>query len=145
MFRHDVGSYTRESMPASKLRAVDGPASSELLRGLEQQEMDVILAAARSRRFSAKSVMTHQGEPADQLLLLWKGRARYFFDTPNGKKLNLIWVTPGHTFGGTALTSRPCTYLVSTEAVRCSLGIAPPFAASHNGFLNSWKMYPSVL
>jgi CRP-like cAMP-binding protein len=55
---------------------------------------------------------------------LWKGRARYFFDTPNGKKLNLIWITPGHTFGGTALASRPCTYLVSTEAVRDSLMLA---------------------
>jgi hypothetical protein len=52
---------------------------------LGQKEIDSILAAVKRRRFSAKSVMTYQDEPADHLLLLWKGRARYFFETPNGK------------------------------------------------------------
>jgi len=53
--------------------------------------------------------------------LLWKGRARYFFETPNGKKLILRWITPGDIFGGAALVSRPSTYIVSTEAVRDSV------------------------
>jgi CRP/FNR family transcriptional regulator, nitrogen oxide reductase regulator len=92
----------------------------ELLRGLERQEIDVILSAAKRCRFPAKSVMTYQGEPADHLLLLWKGRARYFFETRNGRKLILMWITPGTIFGGAALVSRPTTYLVSTEAVRDS-------------------------
>jgi len=105
-------------MTALEFRAVNAPPSTELLRGLEPQEIDLILAAARPRRFTIESVMTHQGEPADQLFLLWKGRARYFFETPNGKKLILIWITPGHIFGGTGLANRPSTYLVSTEAVR---------------------------
>jgi hypothetical protein len=52
---------------------------------LGRRDTDLILAAAKRRRFHAKSVMTYQGEPADHLLLLWKGRARYFFETPNGK------------------------------------------------------------
>ena len=93
----------------------------ELLRGLRPQEVDSILAAARERRVPAKSVMTYQGEPADQLLLLWKGRARYFLQTPNGKKLILMWITPGQTFGGAALAQRSSTYLLSTEAVRDSV------------------------
>jgi CRP-like cAMP-binding protein len=88
---------------------------------LGQKEIDLILAAAKRRRFSAKSVMTYQNEPADHLLLLWKGRARYFFETPNGKKLILRWITPSDIFGGAALVSRPSTYLVSTEAVRDSV------------------------
>jgi len=67
--------------------------------------------------------MTHQGEPADQLLLLWSGRARYFFETANGKRVNLRWITPGHTFGEAALTFRPSAYLVSTEAVRESTAL----------------------
>jgi CRP-like cAMP-binding protein len=50
--------------------------------------------------------------------LLWKGRARYFYETPNDKKLLLKWITPGHTFGGAALASKISNYLVSTEAVR---------------------------
>lgn len=99
-------------------RAVQAPQNIELLKGLRRKEIDLILAAVKRRRFSAKTVMTYQGEAADHLLLLWQGRARYFFETPNGKKLILMWITPGDIFGGAALVSRPSTYLVSTEAVR---------------------------
>ncbi len=108
-------------MTASEIRAVDVPPGTELLRGLEQQEIELILAAAKLRRFHASSVITHQNYPADRLFLLWKGRARYFVDTPNGKKLILIWITPGHIFGAAALAHLPSTYLVSTEAVRNSM------------------------
>jgi CRP-like cAMP-binding protein len=62
--------------------------------------------------------MTYQGEPADHLLLLWKGRARYFYETPNDRKLILKWITPGHIFGAATLASEPSKYLASTEAVR---------------------------
>ena len=89
----------------------------ELLKGLKQQEIDTILAAATSRRVPAMSIMTSQDEPADHLMLLWKGRARYFFETPNGKKLIMIWITPGHAFGGAALVSQASNYLLSTETV----------------------------
>jgi CRP/FNR family transcriptional regulator, nitrogen oxide reductase regulator len=104
-------------MNALGFRAADVSPDTELLRGLEPSEVDVILAAARPRRFSAKSVITHQGDPAERLFLLWNGRARYFYEMPNGKKHILIWITPGHIFGGNALALPPFTYLVSTEAV----------------------------
>ena len=110
-------------MTALEFRAVSvhAPHRIELLYGLEPQKIDLILAAAKPRRFCAKTVMTYQGEPADHLLLLWKGRARYFFETVNGRKLILRWITPGDIFGGAALVSRPSTYIVSTEAVRDSV------------------------
>ena len=107
-------------MIASVFRGADALSDAELFRGLKQEEIDVVLAAARLRRFSTRSVITHQGEPADQLFLLWKGRARYFLDTPTGKRLILIWITPGHIFGPAALTPMPSAYLVSTETVRDS-------------------------
>jgi CRP-like cAMP-binding protein len=89
----------------------------ELLRGLSRREMDLVLSSAKRRRFPAKSVITYQGEPADRLLLLRQGRARYFFETPHGKKLILRWIAPGDVLGGAALISRPSEYIVSTEAV----------------------------
>jgi CRP-like cAMP-binding protein len=107
-----------ENMTVSESRGVGPTHGAELLRGLNPEEERVILGAARVRRFSAKTVITHQGEPADNLLLLWKGRARCFFETVDGRKLIHIWMTPGHIFGGAALVSRPSVYLVSTEAVR---------------------------
>jgi CRP-like cAMP-binding protein len=105
-------------MTAWRFRATDAPRNIKLLSGLQPHEIDLILAAARPRRFSAKSVMTYQGEAADHLLLLWKGRARFFYETPNDKKLILQWITPGDICGGAALVSGPSNYLASTEAVR---------------------------
>jgi len=71
-------------MPPLKFRALEAPPNSKFLRGLDKQEIDSIFAEARLRRFRASSVMTDQGDPADHLFLLWRGRARYFFDTANG-------------------------------------------------------------
>jgi CRP-like cAMP-binding protein len=106
-----------------KFRSGDAPDSIELLRGLKPREIELILAEAKPRRFPAKCVMTYQGERADCLLLLWKGRARYFFESPDAKKLILKLINPGEIFGVAALMSRPCTYLVSTEAVRDSIAL----------------------
>jgi CRP/FNR family transcriptional regulator, nitrogen oxide reductase regulator len=108
-------------MTAGEFRAEHARGKVELLHGLPDREIDLILATAKARRRSAKSVITHQGEPADHLYLLWTGRARYFFETSNGKKLILRWITPGDIFGGAALVSRPSTYLLSVEAVRDSV------------------------
>lgn len=108
-------------MSVLKFRASDAPPNVELLRGLKPREIDLIIAAGRPRRFPANSVMTYQGEPAKYLLLLWKGCARYFYETPNDKKLILKWITPGHILGGATLVSGPSAYLASTEAVRDSI------------------------
>jgi CRP-like cAMP-binding protein len=108
-------------MTVLEFRAIDVPPDAILLKGLERQEIDSILAAARPRHFSAKSVITHQGQPADRLFLLWKGRARYFYETVDGKKLILTWISPGHTVGEAALELSPSLYVVSSEAVRDSI------------------------
>jgi CRP-like cAMP-binding protein len=65
--------------------------------------------------------MTHQGQPSQHLYVLLVGRARYFYESPEGRKYILRWITPGHTFGGATLTSDP--YIVSTEAVQDVSGI----------------------
>ena len=109
------------SMTVLEFRIGQAPDKIELLAGLQPQEIDLILSAGRLRRFSPKSVMTRQGNSADHLLLLWRGRARYFFETQNGKKLNLRPITPGHVFGGAALVSGHSSYLVSTEAMQNSV------------------------
>lgn len=105
-------------MNALHLHAGAIPRHIELLRGLKPGEVNVVLAAAKRRRFPAKSVLTFQGEPADEFFLLWKGRARHFFETPNGKKIILKWITPGQVFGAVAMVARPSTYFVSAEAVQ---------------------------
>jgi len=91
----------------------------ELLRGLRPQDVDLVLKSARQRRCSARTVMTHQGERICDIRALLQGRARYFYETPTGKKLILNWITPGQTFAGlAALSAAPHIYPASTEAVR---------------------------
>lgn len=93
---------------------------SRFLEGLSPLDLKVILAAARQRHFLPNSVVVNQGNPADHLFLLTKGRARFFFNTPEGKKVILLWLTPGEIFGGSALMSNSSWYLVSTETVKDS-------------------------
>ncbi|HUK28416.1 MAG TPA: Crp/Fnr family transcriptional regulator [Candidatus Acidoferrales bacterium] len=90
---------------------------SQFLDGLHPSNRKTILSAATLRRFSANSVATNQGHPADYFFLLTKGSARYFFVTDDGKKLLLRWLGPGDAFGGRAVLSSRSSYLVSTEMI----------------------------
>lgn len=93
----------------------------EFFHGLKASERNLILGAAKPRRFRAGSEITHQGDPADEFMLLCNGRARHFLETPDGKRLILFWITAGNIFAGAALSTRPTTYMVGTEAVKDSV------------------------
>jgi CRP-like cAMP-binding protein len=84
--------------------------------GLDAPDIKTILAAAVYKRFLAKSVVFHQGDPAGHLFLLLTGRARRFFLTPDGEKVVLLRVTPKDLFGEASVLAKPAEYLVSTEA-----------------------------
>ena len=91
------------------------PARVRFLEGLSKAEQSSVLEAASYRRFRGHSVVLDQGEPADQLHLLINGSARYFFLTPKGRKVYLLWLAPGEIFGGASLLAKPSDFLVSTE------------------------------
>jgi CRP/FNR family transcriptional regulator, nitrogen oxide reductase regulator len=93
------------------------------LEGLTKPERESILAAATPRQFPANSVVTNQGEPADHLFLLTKGRARFFFITEQGKKVLLLWLPPGEIFGVRTLLPAPSSYLASTETLKESCAL----------------------
>jgi CRP/FNR family transcriptional regulator, nitrogen oxide reductase regulator len=110
----DAGSQMPSHLPSlvalgSRLR---------FLEGLSKPDRDAITAAASHRRFSCDSTVVHQGEPADQLFLLTKGSARFFFITPGGRKVYLLWLGPGEIFGGASLLTDPGHFLVSTEVTK---------------------------
>jgi len=110
-------------MPVLKSGSDHAPPNIDFFRGLKKQEVDLIFAAGKFRRFSTRCMMTHQSDPASHFFLLWRGRARYFFETQDGKKLNLRPITPGDVFGGAAFVSGGSTYLLSSEALRDSLAL----------------------
>jgi len=96
--------------------SLDG--KSLFLEGLQPVQIETILAAAKPLHFRERSVITRQGSQANQFFLLAKGRARYFLNTPDGRKVLLMWISPGEVFGGAAFSGRPWHYMISTEAVR---------------------------
>jgi CRP/FNR family transcriptional regulator, nitrogen oxide reductase regulator len=109
-------------MASSRIAAVSVGWISSFFDGLAVQDRKKILASAKSRRYAANSVITNQGHPADNLFLLTKGRARYFFDEYGGRHILLHWVAVGELIGGKALLAKPATYLLGSETVReCNL------------------------
>jgi CRP-like cAMP-binding protein len=119
------------AVPASGIPNTCGKFSAQLLDGLAPHERDEILAAATKRQFAAKSVIAYQGDPADRLHLLMKGRAQLSYTTPKGKKIILLWHAPGQVLGGAALLSKPSHYLLSTEAVEACCTLAWDRATIH--------------
>ena len=105
---------TRRSDVAS---LIADPSRVRLLEGLSEADRNSILEAASYRGFSGHSVVANHGEPADQFFLLVKGAARYFFITPEGRKVYLLWLVPGEIFGAASLLPNRSDFLVSTETV----------------------------
>jgi CRP-like cAMP-binding protein len=91
---------------------------TELLRGLTPPEVDLVLRSATRRNYRAKSVIYRQKDPGQRLMLLREGRARFFYETDNGKKLILRWILPGDVLGLGGLDSQITHYLVGAEAVQ---------------------------
>lgn len=88
------------------------------LDGLSAEDMGIVLAAARQRKYLANSVITNQGHPASHMYMVLTGAARSFFLTQGGQKLHVHWYPPGEMFGGMAMILRPSEYIVSTETVK---------------------------
>ena len=107
-------------MRASGIAAVNTELGSRFLEGIGPPGLKVILAAARPRQFKANCEIVRQGNPADYLYLLTKGRARYFFTTEDGRKMLLFWLSPGEIIGGSALLANPSLYLASAETLKDS-------------------------
>jgi CRP-like cAMP-binding protein len=78
------------------------------------------MAAATARCFSANSIVTNQGDPAEHFFLLTKGCARHFTITEDGRKVLLVWFSAGDVFGGSSLLQEPSSYLLGTEMVKDS-------------------------
>lgn len=111
-------------MAVSETAPIPSTLRSRLLLGFAPGDLKTILSAAKQRHFPRNSVVASQGNPADHLYLLLNGRARMFFNTSDGKKIMLLWLTPGEIFGGPAILPNPCSYLVSTETLKDTVMLA---------------------
>ena len=79
----------------------------ELLRDVPDAEVRRVLAIARRRTFARGEVVFHEGDPADSLHLVAKGRFAVRITTPLGEAAMLALRGPGEAFGELALVSGP--------------------------------------
>ena len=70
-----------------------------LLADLSPAEQEALQAAARRRRFARREVVFHQGDPADALHLIAKGRFGVRATTPLGDSAMFAVLGPGEFFG----------------------------------------------
>ena len=79
----------------------------ELLREVPDTEVRRVLSIARRRTFARGEVVFHEGDPADSLHLVAKGRFAIRITTPLGESALLGLRRPGEAFGELALVSGP--------------------------------------
>jgi CRP/FNR family transcriptional regulator, cyclic AMP receptor protein len=77
----------------------------ELLRDVPDADVRRVLSIARRRTFSRGEVVFHEGDLADSLHLVAKGRFAVRITTPLGESALLALVRPGQAFGELALVS----------------------------------------
>src|SRR4051794_15766545 len=78
-----------------------------LLETLPERERRRVQAACRRRVFARGEVLFHEGDVADSVHLLTKGRAAIATATPNGDIATLTVVGEGATFGEVSMVAHP--------------------------------------
>jgi len=78
-----------------------------MLRALGEPERRELLRRTRRRRFARNEVLFHEGDPADTLHLLAKGRVSVRATTPSGEVATFAVYGAGSVLGELALVSAP--------------------------------------
>ena len=96
-------------------------SKSEFFKGLDQEGLEMVRAAARERRLERGELCFRQGEPAALLYLVTRGRLKLTQLAPDGRQVILRLLEPGEMLGGVALFSQ-AVYPVAAEAAEpCEL------------------------
>jgi CRP-like cAMP-binding protein len=128
-------------MKTADIAAFVSKLAPKILDGLASAESEAVLKAATLRRLRANSVIAREGDRAEAMFLLLKGRARHFTVTREGEKLIVDWITPGHIIGVAALLKKPMRYVVSSETVVDSCALV----WEHNAILPFARRSPHLL
>ncbi len=111
-----------------------------LFRELPEAELRRLVAIARRRRFARNEVVFHQGDPADTLHLIARGRFASRLTTSVGDTVTLSVQGPGEAFGELALVETGASR--STNVVALEPG--ETYAVASADFDRLRGQYPSV-
>lgn len=76
---------------------------SALFSGLDEADLQAILALAHEERHGARQVVFREGEPGDRLLVLLEGRVKVSLTSAEGKEAILSLPEPGQLIGEMSL------------------------------------------
>jgi CRP-like cAMP-binding protein len=100
--------------------------------------MQAILAAAQIRRISAEHNITTEGDRANHLFLVQRGRARFYHLTKKGGSVLLASLVTGDVIGLVAMLKSSFPYMATAEATSdCEL-----FAWEHSVIRKLVSRYP---
>lgn len=88
-----------------------------LLEGVPGEEVRRLLSIARRRTFRRGEVVFHQGDPADSLHLVSKGRFAIRVTTPLGDQATIGIRGPGDSFGEMAIAGAGATRSATVESL----------------------------
>ncbi len=112
-------------MPAPDISLVkDFP----IFRGIGEEDVRAILAAARTRRIERKATVFEQGQTATEFYVLLHGHLKVVQTTPAGQQVIVRVVEPGELYGVAVALGRP-DYPASAVALEESITLAWPSSA----------------
>jgi CRP/FNR family transcriptional regulator, cyclic AMP receptor protein len=78
-----------------------------VLAVLDPEDRAQLLADLRRREFGRNEVIVHEGDPADSMHLIAKGRVLVTLMSPNAERVDVAILGPGKCFGELSMLSRP--------------------------------------
>ena len=99
--------------------------SFEIFRGVPADDIDAVLALARSRRLPAGTAVFDQGATATEFFLLLHGRLKVQQAAADGQQVVVRHINPGELFGIAQAMQRP-DYPATAVAVMESLALVWP-------------------
>ena len=112
----------------------------QLFGGLPEAELRRVVAVARRRRFGHGEVVFHQGDPADSLHLVVKGRFAARAITRLGDTVTVAIHSPGEAFGELALVEAGAVRSMTVAAVEAG----ETLAVTRDDFSRVRHTYPEV-
>src|SRR3954453_10266714 len=103
-------------------------AGMEIFGGIGPEQLDDVLAQARSVRLPKGATAFEQGGVAESFFVLLHGNLQVVKLTPAGQQVVIRYVVPGEMFG-IAIQMGRATYPATATAVVNSLSLVLPFTA----------------
>jgi CRP-like cAMP-binding protein len=97
--------------------AVGTPTTWTILEGVPGEVVDRLLGTGRRHRYRANEVVFHEGDPADTLHLVLRGKASVSISSPYGNEVIFRMIKEGEVFGELSLLTPDASRTATVRAV----------------------------